>query len=77
MNEQIDDRYLRAEKPSVKEVFESMNTVEPYTVGELSEEFDNAKRWSIRNRLEKLYEAGVIERKKHAQNRVSYWVEPE
>ena len=62
------------ESPSPHEVYVTMTPGEPYTVGELASEFDDASRWTIQNRLDTLVEQGFVERKKHAANRVSYWV---
>jgi DNA-binding MarR family transcriptional regulator len=50
-----------------------MTPGEPYTAGELAEEFD-AKRHTIWRRLEGLVEKEFVNKKKHAENRVSYWV---
>jgi DNA-binding HxlR family transcriptional regulator len=55
-------------------VLAEMSVCEPYTVGELEETFEDASRWTIQRRLDALVEDGEISKKKHAENRVSYWI---
>lgn len=61
------------EDPSPVDVYQQMAPGEPYTPGELAQNFD-AERTTIRRRLETLREDGFVRKKKHAANRVSYWV---
>lgn len=63
------------EAPSPDDVLGAMNVCEPYTVGELVEQFD-ASRWTVMRRLETLEERGAVAKKKHAENRVS-WYRPQ
>jgi predicted HTH transcriptional regulator len=62
------------EEPTPKQVYDQMSVCEPYTVSELEDAFEDASRWTIQRRLETLLEEGKISKKKHAENRVSYWV---
>jgi len=61
------------EEPGPHQVYLAMEPGEPYTAGELSEEFD-VTRHTIQSRLESLVEMEEVRRKKHAPNRVTYWV---
>lgn len=61
------------EDPGPHQVYLAMEPGEPYTAGELSEQFD-VTRHTIHNRLETLVDMGEVRRKKHAPNRVTYWV---
>ena len=62
------------EEPSPKQVLDEMNPCEPYTVSDLQNVFSDASRWTIQRRLDKLAENGEIGKKKHAENRVTYWI---
>jgi DNA-binding HxlR family transcriptional regulator len=62
------------EEPTPEAVLAEMSLCEPYTVGELEETFEDASRWTIQRRLDSLVEDGEISKKKHAENRVSYWI---
>jgi len=62
------------ESPTLEEVLALMAVGEPYTTGDLADQFE-ASRWTIERRLEDLHDAGEIQRKKHAANRVSWWRE--
>lgn len=54
-----------------------MNEGEPYTAGDLTAIFDDVSRWTVQRRLETLHESDSIQKKKHADNRVSWWVPKE
>lgn len=62
------------DEPSEEQVLAVMEPCEPYTVGELTEHFEDASRWTIQRRLDDLVEAETVEKKKHSANRVSYWI---
>lgn len=62
--------------PTPDAVFDEMQPCEPYVVADLVDRFDDASRWTIQRRLESLHDDGRIRRKKHGENRVSYWIEP-
>lgn len=51
-----------------------MHEGEPYTVGDLADIFDDVSRWTIQNRLETLHDCGQVRKKKHSENRVTWWV---
>jgi DNA-binding HxlR family transcriptional regulator len=51
-----------------------MNHCEPYTVSDLQDEFPDASRWTLQRRLDALVEDEEISKKKHTENRVSYWI---
>ena len=63
------------EEPTPQQVLDEMNPCEPYTAGELTERFDDASRWTIQRRLQTLLDEEKIQRKEHAENRVSWWQE--
>jgi DNA-binding HxlR family transcriptional regulator len=63
------------EDPTPEDVLAEMEPGVPYTVGDLTEQFEEVSRWTLQRRLEALHEAGEIRRKKHAENRVSWWRE--
>lgn len=62
------------EGPTPEDVFAEMSVCEPYTVGELEEIFEDASRWTIQRRLDTLVDDDEVSKKKHAENRVSYWI---
>ena len=62
------------EAPTPEAVLAEMAVCEPYTVGELQEIFEDTSRWTIQRRLDTLAEGGKIAKKKHAENRISYWI---
>jgi DNA-binding HxlR family transcriptional regulator len=62
------------EEPTPEQVREEMNPCEPYTVKDFEAIFEDTSRWTIQRRLDTLVEDDVIEKKKHAENRVSYWI---
>lgn len=62
------------EEPTPDDVLAVMTVCEPYTVGGLTNEFSDASRWTIQRRLDELVERGDIQKKKHSENRVSYWM---
>lgn len=62
------------DEPSEEQVLAVMELCVPYTVGELTEHFDDASRWTIQRRLDDLVDAETVEKKKHSANRVSYWI---
>ena len=76
-----DDEYQnvprKPEEPTPEMVFEEMEPCEPYSVTDLEEKFEDVSRWTIQRRLKTLNEEGVVNKKKHAENRVSWWIEPE
>jgi len=62
------------EEPTPQQVLNEMCVCEPYTVQDLQQLFEDTSRWTIQRRLETLTEDGEIQRKKHSENRVSYWI---
>ena len=63
----------KPEEPTPKQVLEKMWLCEPYTVSDIEDLFD-VSRWTIQRRLETLLEEEEVQKKKHTQNRVSWWV---
>jgi predicted ArsR family transcriptional regulator len=55
-------------------VLNVMNVREPYTAQEIASAL-NVTRRTAHNYLEDLYEDGKVERKKHTNNRVTWWRE--
>lgn len=62
------------EEPTPQQVLEQMDPCEPYTVSDLQDAFANASRWTIQRRLDALVDDGELSKKKHTENRVSYWI---
>jgi len=62
------------EEPTPEQVLSQMNLCEPYTVSDLQDEFPDASRWTLQRRLDALVEDGTVSKKKHTENRVSYWI---
>lgn len=62
------------EGPTAEDVVSEMRSCEPYKASDLTEVFDDVSRWTIQRRLESLHDDGRIERKKHADGSVSWWV---
>lgn len=62
------------EEPTPEQVHSEMTVCEPYTVSDLVDQFDDASRWTIQRRLDTLVEDGELAKKKHTENRASYWV---
>lgn len=54
-----------------------MNPCEPYTVKDFEAIFDDTSRWTIQRRLDTLHEDERVNNKKHAENRVSWWITDE
>lgn len=54
-----------------------MNPCEPYTVKDFEAIFDDTSRWTIQRRLDTLHEDERVNKKKHAENRVSWWITDE
>lgn len=65
------------EEPTPEQVLDQMNPCEPYTVKDFEELFDDTSRWTIQRRLDTLHEDGRVNKKKHAENRVSWWITDE
>ena len=65
------------EDPTASEVLSAMAICQPYTVGDLADHFPQASRWTIQRRLDDLVDIGDVRKKKHAKNRVSYWIPSE
>ena len=61
------------EEPTPEQVLEEMRRCEPYTASDFEELFGDVSRWTIQRRLETLYDDGRVNKKKHAENRVSWW----
>lgn len=64
----------KPEEPTPQEVFDRMAVCEPYTVADLEDEWEDASRWTIQRRLDALVDEDRIQKKKHAKNRVTYWI---
>jgi len=62
------------EEPTPQQVLSQMNCCEPYTVSDLQDEFADASRWTLQRRLDTLVDDGELSKKKHTENRVSYWI---
>ena len=62
------------EEPTPQQVLEEMNPCEPYIVSDLVDAFPDASRWTVQRRLDSLVEEGELSKKKHTENRVSYWI---
>ena len=63
------------DEPAPQQVLEEMSPCEPYTAGDLTDVFDDVSRWTIQRRLETLHEDDQIRKKKHADNRVTWWIQ--
>ena len=61
-------------EPTPQQVLEKMNPCEPYIVSDLAGEFPDASRWTVQRRLDSLVEDDELSKKKHTENRVSYWI---
>lgn len=61
-------------EPTPEQVLDELRPCEPYTTGDLEERFPDVSRWTIQRRLETLHEDDRIKKKKHAENRVSWWL---
>lgn len=61
------------EEPTADQLLDLMQPCVPYTVSDLVDEFDTS-RWTVQRRLDSLVEDGELRKKKHGENRVSYWV---
>jgi len=46
----------------------------PYMASEVAALFEDMSRWAARDALETLHDRGDVQRKKHAANRVTYWL---
>lgn len=62
------------DEPTPQQVLEEMNPCEPYTVSDLQDLYPDASRWTLQRRLDTLVEDGEVSKKKHTENRVSYWI---
>lgn len=62
------------EEPTPEQVREQMRPCEPYTVGDFEDIFEDTSRWTIQRRLDTLVEDGEVNKKKHSENRVSFWI---
>jgi len=62
------------EEPTPQQVLDEMTVCEPFTVQDIQQIFDDTSRWTIQRRLETLHEDGEVSKKKHSENRVSYWI---
>ena len=62
------------DEPSHEDVLDEMEPCQPYTVADFEDLYD-VSRWTIRRRLEDLHEDGAIQRKKHSENLVTWWIE--
>lgn len=63
------------EGPSPQDLLEAMEPCEPYTVNDLTDLFDDVSRWTIQRRLDDLHDQGHVRKKKHTENRVSWWID--
>lgn len=64
-------------EPTPEQVLAEMTPCEPFTVKDFEQIFEEVSRWTIQRRLDTLHENGEIRKKKHAENRVSWWIDPE
>lgn len=62
------------EEPTPEQVLDEMNPCEPYSVSDIVDAFEDTSRWTVQRRLDTLVEDGEVEKKKHGENRVSYWI---
>lgn len=63
------------EEPTPDDVLDALTPCEPYTASEVAALFEDTSRWTIQRRLDTLVERGDVEKKKHSERRVSYWIE--
>lgn len=63
------------EPPRRETIRESMVPCEPYRVADITAKYD-VSRWTIRDRLERLVDRDELQRKKHADGLVTYWITP-
>ena len=62
------------DEPTPEDVLSQMNACEPYTVSDLDEMFGDVSRWTLQRRLDSLVERGDVQKKKHTENRASWWI---
>ena len=60
--------------PDPEDILAEMDPGTPYTVADFEGRWD-VSRWTIRRRLEELHEEGEIQRRKHSDNVVTWWIE--
>lgn len=65
----------KPEEPAPQQVYLAMDEGQPYTVKELCDEFPDASRWTVKDRLDQLVEDGFVQKKKHSKRRVTYWID--
>lgn len=63
------------DEPTPEQVLDEMQPCEPYSVSDLETLFDDTSRWTIQRRLDTLVEDGEVRKKKHGENRASYWID--
>lgn len=62
------------DEPTPEQVLNVMEPCEPYIVSDLVDAFPDASRWTIQRRLDTLVGEDEVAKKKHTENRVSYWI---
>lgn len=63
------------DEPTPEKVLDAMDRCESYNVSDLRSEFEDTSRWTIQRRLDDLVDQGRIQKKKHDNGNVSYWVD--
>jgi len=63
------------EEPTPEQVLDAMTPCEPYSVSDLVDRYEDTSRWTVQRRLDTLVEDGEVNKKKHTENRVSYWID--
>lgn len=64
----------QTKEPTPEQVLDELSPCEPYTANDLEDIFEDASRWTIQRRLDSLHEDGKIQKKKHSETRVSFWI---
>ena len=62
------------EGPTTEDILDAMTPGEPYKVADLTEAFEDTSRWTVQRRLNDLHDDDRVQRKKHADGSVSWWI---
>ena len=65
------------DEPTPQQVLDYLEVCEPYTVSDIKDEFNESSRWTIQRRLDSLVDSNKISKKRHSENRVTYWIKQE
>jgi predicted ArsR family transcriptional regulator len=60
--------------PTKQDILAEMRPCESYKAADINEQFSDVSRWTIQRRLDSLHAAGDVEKKKHADDSVSWFI---